>query len=388
MVVGPDGSGASRRRLVSALPGWSDERHASEPHQVGVLPGEGVGPEVIRAAVGVLGAVEDVSSHDFEVRVGGAIGLTALHESGTVLTAGVVSFCDSVFDAGGAVLCGPGGGRFVYELRQKFDLFCKLTPVRPLGTVSDASVVRPEISDGVDLLFVRENVGGLYFGEYGERSDGGRLIEAHHSARYDVDQVERILRVACRLAQARCGRLHVVVKPGGLPTISALWIEQSELLAREFGVAFEHIEVDNACYQVVADARRFDVVVSPNMFGDVIADAASLLLGSRGLSFSVNFSGAGQAVYQTAHGAAYDLAGKDRANPVGQIQSLALLLRESFGLLEESERVMEAVEWVLGQGWRTQDLAGPESRVVGTRELSDRIEDRIRSGAERPADSS
>jgi 3-isopropylmalate dehydrogenase len=346
---------------------------------VGVLPGEGVGPEVIGAALDVLEAVSEASGEAFALRRGGEIGLAARRSAGCDLTPEVTSFCEGVFADGGAVLCGPGGGRFVYDLRAKFDLYCKLAPVRPFAALRDAGVLRPEALDGVDVVVVRENVGGVYFGDHGGRRSEARLREAQHQFRYDEHQVARILRVALGLAGRRRGRLAVVVKPGGVPSISELWKEQAEDLSAGLDVELELIEVDNACYQIVAAASRFDVVVAPNLFGDVVADTAALLLGSRGLSFSANFGDGGTAVYQTGHGAAHDLAGRDAANPIGQIESLAMMLHESFGLPELRAAVERAVEAVLAEGWRTGDVSSPGARRVGTRELGLRVAERARA---------
>jgi len=148
-------------------------------------------------------------------------------------------------------------------------------------------------------------------------------------------------------------------------------------MAAGTGVAWQVLEIDNAAYQLIANPRELDIVVAPNMFGDVLSDAASVLLGSRGLSFSGNFGRERRAIYQTGHGAAQDLAGRDRANPVGQIFSLAMMLRESFGWQREAAAIETATSAVLGQGWRTPDIASATSRVIGTRELGTRIADAV-----------
>ena len=152
-------------------------------------------------------------------------------------------------------------------------------------------------------------------------------------------------------------------------------------MAKGSSVEMEEVEVDNACFQLVADPRRFDVVAAPNMLGDVVSDSAALILGSRGMALSANFGDEGRAVYQTGHGAAYDLAGTDRANPVAQIQSLAMLLRESFGLLDAAHAVEAAVVAALVAGARTADIASPGGAVVGTRALADRIAAEVSSSA-------
>jgi 3-isopropylmalate dehydrogenase len=358
--------------VSECLPDWRPPRRSST-HLVGVLPGEGIGPEVVGAALTVLDAVA-TGGVRFEIRRTDAPG------AGGALTEAGAEYCGAVFADGGALLCGPTGGRFVYDLRRRFDLYCKLVPLRPSAALADTSIVRPERLTGVDVLLVRENVGGLYFGEFGRR-EGGQV--AYQNLSYRADQVRRIVEAAARLARARRGRLSAVVKTGGVPEVSALWAEQAAAVASAEGVALELIEADNAGFQVIADPRRFDVVVAPNLLGDVLADAATVLLGSRGMSFSGNFGSQGRAAYQTGHGAARDLAGSGRANPVAQIASVAMMLRESFGLEREALRIESAVESVLAGGARTPDIAAPGSRVVGTRELAECIAAEVaRGGAE------
>ena len=336
------------------------------------MPGEGVGPEVVGAALAVLEAAAKSTGVSVEIQLGG-------DTSSRKLGAEIAGLCESVFAAGGAILCGPVGGRFVYELRETFDLYAKLVPIRPSPALEDASIVRPERARSADFLIVRENVGGVYFGEYGRR-EGGRLAYQHFS--YHAAQVRRILTVATRLARRRSGRLTVIVKNGGIPEVSALWREQAQALVGEPPIQLEVLDVDNASFQLVAQPERFDVVAAPNLLGDVLADSASVLLGSRGMSFSANFGPGRRVVYQTGHGAAHDLAGADRANPVAQILSMAAMLRESFELNELAVCIESAVERVLAAGFRTRDIAGPASRVVGTRELAARIAEEAATRAE------
>ena len=356
--------------LSSSLRDWTRREDVPVP-VIGVLTGEGIGAEVVGAACDVLDHVRAKTRRPMEISFGGKIGRPALAEFGAALSGEVIEFCDSVFARDGAILCGPGGGRFVYDLRALFALYCKLTPVRPLPAIDDASILRPERLDGVDLIVVRENAGGLYFGR-SEIVPGQDRAAIQHCT-YTDSQVQRILLPALDLARRRRGRLTLALKPDGIPAISALWQENLEQLAAGTGVTWQVLEVDNAAYQLIANPRELDVLVAPNMFGDVLSDAASLLLGSRGMSFSGNFGPEGRAVYQTGHGAAHDLAGRNCANPVGQIFSLAMMLRESFGWQREAAAIEAAIATVLGQGWRTPDIASATSRVVGTRELGERI---------------
>jgi 3-isopropylmalate dehydrogenase len=349
----------------TCVPGWRSRPLARPPFVLGVLPGEGIGPEVVGAALTVLDAVVDAHGIEIDVRTAGELDPPGPY--GAELGETIDAFFARTFAASGPVLCGAVGGRFVYQLRERFDLFCKLVPVRPSASLLDASIVRPERLAGTDVLLVRENIGGLYLGEFG-RTEAGRVAYQHVT--YTAEQVDRIIDVAVRAAAQRRHRLAVITKGGGIPEISALWRERAAIVTEGRGVAVEEVEVDNACFQLVADPQRFDVVVAPNLLGDVVADAATLVLGSRGMSFSANFGVDGLAVYQTGHGAAYDLAGRDRANPVAQILTLAMLLRESFGLAAAAEAVEDAVEQVLTSGRRTADIAGPSSTVVGTRALA------------------
>lgn len=355
-------------RLFAGGQGPRPER----PFVVGILAGEGIGPEVVGVCLRLLAVMEERSDCRFEFRHGGKIGLEAQRETGLVLSREVLGFCEDVFADGGAILSGPGGGRFVYELRLAFDLFCKLAPLKPTPALRDTGVLVPAAVRDVDILVVRENTGGLYQGESGTEVIDGRAC-AWHRFHYDEGQVDRLLRVAIRAATLRRGRLCVVAKPAGVPEISDLWSSRAVALARDAGVDLRILEVDNACYQLVADARQFDVVAAPNMFGDVLADGAGVLLGSRGMCYSANFSQRGHAVYQTGHGAAYDLAGTDRANPAGQVYSVAMMLRESLGRGDLADALLGAVDDTFAAGWRTPDVLAPGCKPVGTRELAERI---------------
>lgn len=348
---------------------FGSSRPASvQPFLIGALPGEGVGPAVVEAALEVLAAAGAVSGHAFEVRFGGAIGLDAIGRSGSPLSEEVTGFCREIFAAGGAVFAGPGGGRFVYDMRRAFDLFCKLSPVYAFAELRGAGRLRPEAADGIDLVVVRENMGGLYQGE-SSRDERGVV----HTFACSVEEARRILGVGARLARERRGGLAVVVKDSGLPALSALWREQALAAAEEAGTGCVFLDIDYAVYQLIQNPQGFDILVAPNCFGDILADLGGVLMGSRGLTYGASYSDAGAAVYQTNHGAAYDLAGTDRANPAGQILALAMMLRESFGLPEEAERVEAALRRAWRDGWRTSDVGEPGCRVVGTREMARRV---------------
>lgn len=371
------------QRLSAALPDHDLRATVAASPLIGILPGEGIGQEVVAAATELLPVLTEISGCEIALRYGGAIGNEALRQSGKALPDDVARFCGDIFAAGGALLCGPGGARFVYLLRQHFDLFCKFTPLCPMAALADAGPLRRRATAGADIVVVRENIGGLYFGAEGfdQGSDGAR--RAFHRFDYTEDTVERLLAVALRLAAMRRGRLAVVVKREGIPAVSWLWIETAQRLAANHAVDLEILDIDNAIYQLVADAQRFDVIASSNLFGDVLSDCGALLLGSRGLSYSGNFGPGGRAAYQTGHGAAYDIAGSDSANPVGQMLSLAMLLQESFAMTAAATLIRDAVAATLAAGWRTRDVAATGTNIVGTREFTRRVADSMRRLAER-----
>ncbi len=370
-------------RLCEALPGWTP-RPPADRVLVGVLVGEGVGEEVIPCALDVLRAACAEGAPQLEIRRGGLIGNPALREHGRALTGEVVDFCRRVFADGGTLLCGPGGGRFVYELRAEFDLYCKYTPIRPMAVLRDCGVVRADHLRDIDILAVRENTSGLYFGtsrRFGS-ADEDTFV---HEFRYCRAEVTRILRCAFQAASKRRGKVSVTTKPGGLPVVSALWVDLAHEFACELGIELTVLEIDNAVYQMIARPQAFDVIVSPNMFGDVLADSGALLLGSRGMSYSGNFGGDGPAVYQTGHGAAHDIAGHDLANPIGQMLSVAMMLRESFGLPRQAALVEAAIGNTLARGYRTRDIAGANSTPVGTRAMGDLVTEAVLATARETA---
>jgi 3-isopropylmalate dehydrogenase len=335
------------------------------------LPGEGIGPEVIGCALQVLAAVESVCGRTFEVRTGGAIGREAERKDGVPLSPEVIQFCHEVFADGGAILAGPGGGRFVYDLRKQFDLFCKLSPLQVFDELIYAGRLKPHFVRSVDILMVRENASGIYQGQWQETREPERGRRADHAFSYREAEVRRILEVAAHIARGRRGEMAVVYKDSGLPTISGLWRDLAAAVADEIGVRSVMLDVDHAAFRLIQYAHDLDVVVAPNLFGDVLADLGAVLVGSRGLTFSGNFAADGAAVYQTNHGSAYDLVGTDRANPAGQILALAMLLRESFGLMREARLIEAALATVWREGWRTADLAESGCRLTGTRKMGE-----------------
>jgi 3-isopropylmalate dehydrogenase len=320
----------------------------------------------------VLKSLEEASGTRFEVETGGPIGEEAESRYGKGLPDPVIDFCSNIFARSGAILSGPGGGRYVYDLRKEFDLFCKFVPVLSKEALSFYVPRSNRPAEGLDLLIVRDNAGGLYQGKSRvQQTDQGRLVE--HCFSYSEAQVRQLLTVAARAAADRQGKLHVIVKDGGVPGISGLWREVTVAVANELGIEAEVLNIDLAAYELIRNPGRFDVLAAPNLFGDILADIGGLLSGSRGSTFSGNFNGKCEGVYQTNHGCAHDLAGTDKANPAGQILSLAMMLRESFGMGQAAQWVEEAVSQTWRNGWRTEDVAEQDCRVIGTREMSEHI---------------
>lgn len=350
---------------------------------IGVLVGEGVGQEVVAATLRVLESIEESTPHRFEIRRGGPIGRDSEAVCGDSLSEDVVDFCSHVFDDGGAVLAGPGGGRFVYDMRRRFDLFCKISPLQTVPELAGAGRMKAEHVSGVDCLLVRDNIGGIYQGDWRlETTARGR--RAVHEFSYFEDEVSRLMEIAVLLASGRSGSLTVIHKDSGIPTISELWKDVAEAATARAGVALNMVNVDYAAYQLVQHAQSLDVVVSPNLMGDILADVGAVVLGSRALSYSGNFGPRGESVYQTNHGAAYDIAGTNTANPAGQIHSLCMLLAESFGLTNVATTIETALRKVWEDGWRTADLPERGCRVAMTSEFGDLVCEAVRALAPEP----
>ena len=345
-----------------------------QTHVVGVLAGEGSGPEVVGAALTVLAAVEAaLPGHRFDVRHGGLIGDQAIAQTGQPLSEEVAEFCGQIFKERGAILAGARGNRFVYESRRRFHLNCKLNPLVPPTVPLAAHRMKPETLAGVNILVVRENLGGIYQGTWGESRSATQGAWAEQTFRYTEPQIQKIIHKAAALAHTRRGLLTVVTKPNGVPTISNLWLRCAREIAAAYQIPLRELEIDYAAFALIQDPRQFDVIVTPNLFGDILSDAGGVLLGSRGLCYGGSFSDTGAALYQTNHGAAHDLAGTNRANPVGQIYSLAMMLRESFGLPHAADAIHAAVEQVWRAGYRTADLAEPNCVTLGTHQFASHV---------------
>jgi 3-isopropylmalate dehydrogenase len=338
------------------------------PYLIGVLQGEGIGPDIIQICLKLLDTIQSSTNIKFEIRVGGDIGKIATSKHGVALTDEVKAFCSEIFTHNGVLFCGPGGDRFVYDLRKEFNLFCKIAPIMPMMSIVSDGPINENRVHSANMLIIRENLAGIYQGEFG--FDDPEQNQAWQRFSYNKTHIANILAVSKQAASRRKKNVAIITKPGGVPTISALWEDVAEMVFSDSNVAYTILEVDNACYQIIASPQNYDVIVAPNLFGDVIGDVAALLLGSRGMSFSANYSKDLMAsVYQTSHGAAHDLKGKDLANPIGQILSLAMLLEQSFMLGRIAVAIRDAIDQVLSKNVRPFDLANNNSTIVGTQEL-------------------
>jgi 3-isopropylmalate dehydrogenase len=344
--------------------------------RIALLPGDGIGPEVVREAARCLDAVARRFRHEFALEEA-PVGAAAMDLSGVPLPPATLALAKS----SDAVLFGAiGDPRYsdpalkirpeqsILQLRQELGLYANLRPVVTWPAVYDASPLRPELLAGVDVMVVRELTGGIYFGPK-TRTE----TQATDTCVYTVAEVERIARLAGRLARQRRGQVTSVDKANVLET-SRLWrTVVTRVLGDEFpGVALEHTYVDAAAMHLLRRPADFDVVVTENMFGDILTDEASMLPGSLGLCASASLGTGTLGLYEPIHGSAPDIAGRGVANPYATILSAALLLRHSLGLADEAQAVERAVAAALDGGVRTADLR-PRGTAASTREAGDAV---------------
>jgi len=335
--------------------------------RIALLPGDGIGPEIVAAARRVLEAVGEFEFSEHEV--GGA----SIDARGTALTEEVLEACREA----DAVLLGAVGGpqwdttdpgaprpeQGLLGLRKSLGLYANLRPVKPSVALLDASPLRAERIEGTDMLVVRELTGGIYFGDRGRDGDA-----AHDTCVYSVAEIERIAEIAFEAAGRRRGKVTSVDKANVLET-SRLWRETVSRVAEgRDGIELEHMLVDNAAMQLVANPRGFDVILTENMFGDILSDESAMLTGSLGMLPSASIGGQGPGLFEPVHGSAPDIAGAGIANPLATILSAAMLLRDGLAREEEAAAIERAVEMALERGLRTPDLA--EGGQAGTEEMT------------------
>jgi len=351
-----------------------------------LLPGDGIGPEVVAEARRVLETVAERAGVELafeEALIGGA----AIDATGSALPDATVDACRRA----DAVLLGAVGGpkwddptaavrpeQGLLGIRRALGLFANLRPVAPFPALADASPLKPERLAGVDLVVVRELTGGIYFGVKGTYGREG-VERARDVCAYTTQEIERIVRVGAEIARGRRGKLTSVDKANVLET-SRLWRRvATRVVAEEFpDLTLEHVLVDACAMHLVTNPARFDVIVTENMFGDILTDEAAVIAGSIGVLPSASLgaptaSGRAVGLYEPIHGSAPDIAGRGLANPVGTILSAAMLLRHSLGLEEEARAVERAVAEAIGDGARTADLGGR----LSTREMADAVLGRL-----------
>ena len=353
-------------------------------HTIAVLPGDGIGPEIMPQAVRVLEAVADkrgIRIQFEEALVGGC----AYDATGHPLPPETLTLCQRA----DAVLLGAVGGPkwdsvdppslrpevgALLPLRKYLGLFANFRPARLYPALARSSSLREDlIRGGLDILVVRELTGGLYFGEPKERSSD--RLSAVDTCRYSAFEIERIAHVGFRAAQSRGKRLCSVDKANVLET-SRLWRETVSRVGEHYpDVELSHMLVDNCAMQLVRNPRQFDVIVTENMFGDILSDEAAMLTGSLGMLASASLGEGTKGLYEPIHGSAPDIAGKNLANPLATILSGAMLLRYSLGHEEAAQDIERAVESTLAAGHRTPDIAAPGEPTLGTSEISDRVLD-------------
>jgi 3-isopropylmalate dehydrogenase len=338
---------------------------------IALVPGDGIGPDIIAAAVDVMDAVAEKFGHTFTYDTYQAGGC-AIDATGHPLPEQTLEGCK----ASDSVLLGAVGGpkwdkmpsdlrpeKALLGLRSGLGLFCNLRPAVMYRQLSDACPLKKEVvGEGLDIMVVRELTGGIYFGERGRDGNG-----AYDTMHYSVSEIERIVRMGFEIASKRDRRLTSVDKANILDS-SQLWRDIVERIATEYpDVEVSHLYVDNAAMQLVRNPRQFDVIVTGNMFGDILSDEASQITGSIGMLPSASLRSDSFGMYEPIHGSAPDIAGKDLANPIATILSVAMMLRYSFSMDAEASAIENAVSKVLDEGYRTADIYSESARKIGTK---------------------
>ena len=350
-------------------------------YKIAVIPGDGIGPEVIDETVKVLNVIGEKYNHKFNydyVLAGGC----AIDKLGTPLPEETLETCKK----SDAVLLGAVGGpkwddpnakirpeQALLGLRGGLNLYCNLRPALLYAPLKDASPLKDSIiGDGIDICVVRELTGGIYFGERGREEIDG-VPGAYDTERYNVNEVKRIAKIAFETAMKRNKKLTSVDKANILES-SRLWRSVINEMAKDYPeVEVNHLYIDNASMQLVRDPRQFDVIVTSNMFGDILSDEASMITGSIGMLPSASLGEGSMGMYEPIHGSAPDIAGKGIANPLATILSGAMMLRYSFNLEEEAKLIEDAVVKVLEDGYRTGDIMSEGMKLVGTKEMGELV---------------
>lgn len=329
------------------------------PYKIVALPGDGIGPEIMASALKILEVVSQKYAFDYliEEKAFGGAGIKA---SGTPLPADTLVACQQ---ADAILLAAIGDPQYdkaeirpeqgLLALRKALNLYANVRPVKLFDSLKDLSPLKPHIIEGVDFVFVRELTGGIYFGKHLLTDD-----QASDSSTYTTREIERILHTAFHIAQKRRQKVTSIDKQNVLAT-SKLWRQVAEKVALSYpDVQLEHQLVDSAAMRIITQPSQFDVIVTENLFGDILSDEASVLTGSLGLMPSASHSEDGPSLYEPIHGSAPDIAGQGIANPMSMVLSLAMMLEDSFGEVRAANAIKTAVNHVLRQGTLTPDLGG------------------------------
>jgi 3-isopropylmalate dehydrogenase len=351
--------------------------------KIALLPGDGIGPEIVAEAGKVL---ERLRRDGLAIETDSApIGGAGCDAAGKPLPDATLELAR----AADAVLLGAVGGpqydalpralrpeQGILAIRRELGLFANLRPALMYPELASASTLKPDVVAGLDLMIVRELTGDVYFGQpRGRRTNANGESEGFDTMLYSESEIRRIARVAFDTARKRQRRLCSVDKANVLDT-SILWREVVGAVAGEYpDVALSHMYVDNAAMQLVRAPKQFDVIVTGNLFGDILSDEASMLAGSIGMLPSASLDARGKGLYEPIHGSAPDLAGRNAANPLATILSLAMMFRYTFSRADVADRIEGAVRRVLAAGRRTPDIAGAGERAIGTREMGDAVVD-------------
>lgn len=348
---------------------------------IAVIHGDGIGPEIIEESLRVLKKVGEKYHHQFQfenVLAGGQ----AIDKTGTCLPDETLKICKN----SDSVLLGAVGGpkwddvpghqrpeKALLRLRKELGLFANIRPAILFPQLKDACPLREEIvRDGIDICVVRELTGGIYFGKRGRRpSDTGE--EAYDIESYSVKEVKRIAKNAFEIARKRNKKVTSVDKANVLES-SRLWRFVVKKVAKDYpDITLEHMYVDNASMQLIRDPQQFDVIVTSNMFGDILSDEASMITGSIGMLPSASLGSSTLGMYEPIHGSAPDIAKQNKANPIATILSAAMMLKYSFHLMEEAQAIENAIHQVLEQNYRTVDIMSEGMKLIGTREMGEEI---------------
>jgi 3-isopropylmalate dehydrogenase len=345
---------------------------------IAILSGDGIGSEIVHEAIEVMRVIAKKYNHIFTF-IEGLVGSIAIEKTGDPFPQATEKLClqsdailfgaigDPKYDNDPTAKVRPEQG--LLRMRKTLGLYANIRPIFLFPTAIDKSPLKPEIIANTDFIVVRELIGGIYFGKQGRNKD---RTKAYDTAEYSTSEIERVVRFAFKIAEKRRKKLTVVDKANVLET-SRLWRETTQKIAKEYtDISLDFMFVDNAAQQIIKNPSYFDVIVTENMFGDILTDEASVITGSLGMLPSASI-GEKTSLYEPIHGSFPKAAGQDRANPIATILSAAMMLEMSFGLIKERNTIYAAVEKVLATGFGTRDIAKDPEKILGTKAFGERI---------------